>query len=242
MSPAARHPVLVLGAGPGLGLSIARRFGREGHPVALVARNANHLPALRQEGIDGIAIAADIRDPGRLHAAIATVTRELGPVGVAYYGPGAADPASRPAPILRTGPAELREAMRSFADPAVELAAAVLPGMIERGTGTLLFVTGLGAIVALPGLGALAVASAAVRTYALSLNAALKGTGVYSGALIIGGLIEGGDIHRHAVAAVGPGEAGHLPTLDPDVIAGAAWDLSIRREPPEAVFDALGLS
>jgi hypothetical protein len=35
--------VTIVGAGPGVGAAVARRFGREGHPVALVARNRDRL-------------------------------------------------------------------------------------------------------------------------------------------------------------------------------------------------------
>ena len=38
--------VVIIGAGPGLGLSTARRFAREGLPVALVARSEGKLKAL----------------------------------------------------------------------------------------------------------------------------------------------------------------------------------------------------
>jgi short-subunit dehydrogenase len=62
--------------------------------------------------------------------------------------------------------------MHSAVHPAVDLAGTVLPGMIDRRAGALLFAAGLGAVVPLPGLGALAVASAALRTYALTFNAA----------------------------------------------------------------------
>ncbi len=45
---------VVLGVGPGLGLSIARRFGRAGHPVAVVsrsdARHDHYLELLQAEG------------------------------------------------------------------------------------------------------------------------------------------------------------------------------------------------
>ncbi|MEV4621456.1 hypothetical protein AB0J74_22445 [Asanoa sp. NPDC049573] len=101
------------------------------------------------------------------------------------------------------------------------------------GGGALLFVTGLGAVVPLPFMGANAVAWAALRTYALTVNAALDGTGVYAGALVIGGLVEGGDIHRHAVSVAG---AAGLPTLDPAAIADVAWHLAgeLRRVPAPA--------
>ena len=48
--------IAVFGAGTGLGVSVARRFGREGYRVALVARRAEQLTALvttlGAEGID----------------------------------------------------------------------------------------------------------------------------------------------------------------------------------------------
>ena len=46
MSPA---PVVIVGAGPGIGLATARRFGREGYPLALVARDGAKLDALVAE-------------------------------------------------------------------------------------------------------------------------------------------------------------------------------------------------
>jgi len=239
----AQHPVLVAGAGPGLGLAIARRFGREGHPVALLSRTEDrhdgYLRSLREEGITAIAVAADVGRPEQVRAAVTTVTERLGPIGVLYYGPGAADPAARPTPILQTQVSEVSEATRALVHPAVDLTRLLLPGMVERGAGTLLFVAGLGAVVPLPGLGALAVASAALRTYALTTGAALAGTGVYAGALVIGGLVEGGDIHRHVVDTVGPDGTAGLPTLQPAEIADAAWQLAAGRDRPEATFNAL---
>ncbi|WP_344653332.1 SDR family NAD(P)-dependent oxidoreductase [Cryptosporangium japonicum] len=233
-------PVLIVGAGPGLGLSIARRFGRDGHPVALIARNQDRLDgyvaSLRGDGITAVAVAADVTDPGRTRAAVTTVTDRLGPIGTLYYGPGAADPTAHPAPIQQTEPHHLDEAIRALVRPALDLTGLVLPGMVERGDGTLLYVTGLGAVVPIPMLGALAPASAALRTYALTLNASLTDTGVYAGTLVIGGLIERGDIHRHAVAAFG---ADGLPTLDPDELADSAAELAATRSAPERVFNAL---
>jgi NAD(P)-dependent dehydrogenase (short-subunit alcohol dehydrogenase family) len=221
-------------------LSIARRFGREGHSVVLVSRNPerhkDYLAALGEDGIAAMAIAADVTDPEQTRVAVATATDRFGPVGVLYYGPGAADPSVRPATILEARPHDLDEAIRASVRPALDLTGLVLPGMIERGAGTLLYVTGLSSVVPLPMLGALAPASAALRTYALTLNAALPGTGVYVGTLVIGGLIERGDVYRHAVAAFG---AGTLPTLDPDVIAEAAARLAAGRDRAEIIFDVL---
>jgi hypothetical protein len=91
-----------------------------------------------------------------------------------------------------------------------------------------------------PALGALAVASAALRNYALTLSAGLAGTGVYAGTLTIGGLIERGDIYRFVTSAPGRfGDTG-IASLNPDEIADAAWDLYTARDRAEATFSSIG--
>lgn len=232
---------IVIGAGPGLGMSVAHRFGREGHKIVLVSRNpARHpgyLAALEAEGIEATAIAADVRDRDALLAAL----RGIGHVDVVYYGPGASDLNARPVPITSADVPAAQEAMRSVY-PAIDVVGAVLPGMLEHGDGGLLFAGGLSAIVPMPMLGGLALSSAALRNYALTLNAALTEKGIYAGTLTIGGLIERGDIHR-MVTSQQDGLDGldglSIPTLDPDTIADTAWDLYAKRDRAEAVFNAL---
>jgi hypothetical protein len=70
--------------------------------------------------------------------------------------------------------------------------------------------------------------------YVLTLHAALADRGVYVGALTIGGLITGGDIHRMLTE-----QGRRLPTLDPDAIAETAWRMAADRTDAEAVFDAM---
>jgi short-subunit dehydrogenase len=62
--------LIIIGAGPGLGLSLAKRFGERGFQVALVARSGARLDALANE-LDGLGIAgrgfvADVLDGERL--------------------------------------------------------------------------------------------------------------------------------------------------------------------------------
>src|SRR3954447_19590816 len=106
MPTTALPSIVVAGTGPGLGLAIARRFGREGHPVALLSRNPHrhegYLASLRSDGITAIALATDLTRPEQVHAAVSRATEQRGPVGVPYYGPAAADPTARPRPILET--------------------------------------------------------------------------------------------------------------------------------------------
>jgi NAD(P)-dependent dehydrogenase (short-subunit alcohol dehydrogenase family) len=65
---------VVVGAGPGLGAAAARRFGREGHPVGLIARSAASLETiaagLASEGITTATESADVTDEKALTAAL----------------------------------------------------------------------------------------------------------------------------------------------------------------------------
>lgn len=58
--------IAIVGAGPGMGLAIARTFGSRGFDVALVARNQAKLDdlvgTLEAEGITAAGFPADVRD------------------------------------------------------------------------------------------------------------------------------------------------------------------------------------
>lgn len=234
--------VLVAGAGPGLGMSIARRFGRAGHRVALVsrtdARHAGYVAALADAGIEAAAFAADVREPEQ----VAGVLRRIEAPEIVYYGPSAFDEASaHPSPILKADRASVQTAM-TWVYAAVDLVGLVLPAMLDRGRGGLLFAGGLSSVVPMPALGNLALSSAALRNYAVTLNAALAEHGVYAGTLTIGGLVERGDIHTFVTSKPEQfgSAAGH--TLDPDDLADTAWALYSRRDRAEAVFNTLAAS
>lgn len=237
-----RKTAVIVGAGPGLGMSMARRFGAEGYAVALISRSPERHPGyvaeLAAAGVEAAGFAADVHDRERVLAALDEITVRFGPVGLLYYGPGAADVTAMPEPITQTTSGDVRKAM-GVVYAAVDVVGHVLPGMVDRGEGGLLFAGGLGAVLPMPPLGALAPAAAALRTYALTLHAALAGQGVYAGSLTIGGLIEGGDIHRYIAADPARLAALGAKTLDPDAIAGTAWDMVTRRDRAEETFSAL---
>jgi short-subunit dehydrogenase len=56
--------IAIIGAGEGLGFSLAQKFGANGFQVALVARNKTKLDAivekLKREGIEAAAFVADV--------------------------------------------------------------------------------------------------------------------------------------------------------------------------------------
>ncbi|MDT7788554.1 MAG: hypothetical protein QOF58_6973 [Pseudonocardiales bacterium] len=233
MSPTA----VVLGVGPGLGMSIAHRFGREGYEIVLIsrstARHAGYLAELAEAGVKAKAYAVDVRDREKLLSTL----DEIGPVDVVYYGPGASDFDAMPGEITSTTSAEAKAAM-DWVYPAIDVTRHVLAGVVER-NGGLLFAGGLSSVVPMPMLGAFAVGSAALRNYAVTLNAALADKGAYAGTLTIGGVIERGDIHRTVERK--PEQFGNLAghTLNPDEVAETAWQMFVKRDRAEEVFNVL---
>ncbi|MFD4670106.1 SDR family NAD(P)-dependent oxidoreductase [Lentzea sp. NPDC058450] len=233
MSPTA----VVLGAGPGLGMSIAHRFGREGYEVVLISRrgerHAGFLGELAAAGVKARAFAVDLFDREQVKSTLDAV----GPVDVLYYGPAAINMDVLPPEISATTSDEVRAAMDSVY-AGIDITQLVLPGVIERGGG-LLFAGGLSSVQPMPVLGALALSSAAIRNYAVTLNASLAEKGVYAGTLTIGGVIGRSDIHQ--VVKANPDQFGGLAdkTLDPDEIAETAWRMFVQRDRAEEIFSVL---
>ncbi len=88
-----RKVCAIVGVGPGLGMAIARRFGREGFALALVARNPDTLlglrDVLRAEGHEAVAFRADAASPSDLERALTEVAETLGHPAVLVYNAAA---------------------------------------------------------------------------------------------------------------------------------------------------------
>jgi NADP-dependent 3-hydroxy acid dehydrogenase YdfG len=85
--------IVVVGAGAGVGASVARRFGREGYDVALLARSADRLESLgtslQAEGITTGWAAADTTDGPALTQAIVRFGGHAGRIDVLHFNPSA---------------------------------------------------------------------------------------------------------------------------------------------------------
>lgn len=83
--------IAIIGAGPGLGAAVARKFGREGFSVALISRDQTKLETMVKEleadGVSARAYAADVREPATLEAALESAAAELGPITALQYSP-----------------------------------------------------------------------------------------------------------------------------------------------------------
>lgn len=138
----------IIGAGPGLGMASAKKFGHEGFSVALIARNEEKLQRLvsqlREEGITADAFTADIRDRDSLKSALDTAAAQLGTIEVVQYSPVPAREFMKP--VLETQPEDLNGPLELSVLGPVTVVQQVLGGMRELGRGTFLFPNGGSAV------------------------------------------------------------------------------------------------
>ncbi|MEH0420779.1 SDR family NAD(P)-dependent oxidoreductase [Streptomyces sp. B21-083] len=229
--------IAVFGAGTGLGVSVARRFGREGFRVALVARRKERLETLvaqlADEGIEAAAFIADLSDPTRVPALVEAIRDRFGRIDVVEYGPSGGTPSFTPAIALDA--ATLESLAGLFLLTPVEVFHAVLPEMRERGDGAVLMTTGYSAVQPMPHMSGPGPVMSAARNYLYSLNAELAGTGVYAGTLTIAALITGSEsAETFTPPADEPADtedAGPaFPSVHPDQLAEHYWDMYTRRD------------
>src|SRR5690242_11280039 len=81
----------VIGAGPGIGNSVARRFAAGGMQVALLARRDNS-DAARAIGESARAFACDCEKASSITDALTAVGHDLGPVDVLVYNAAVVKP------------------------------------------------------------------------------------------------------------------------------------------------------
>ena len=173
-----RRPVIVAGASSGIGAATAEELGRRGYPVALGARRADKCAELaekiRAAGGEAIAIPLDVTDPQSVKGFVHRATDELGDIEVLVAGAG--DTFSGRLHEISTDTFESQIQIHLIG--ANRLATAVLPGMIERQRGDLIFVGSDVALRQRPHMGAYGAAKAALVSMVTNLQMELEGTGV----------------------------------------------------------------
>jgi NAD(P)-dependent dehydrogenase (short-subunit alcohol dehydrogenase family) len=225
--------IALVAAGGRLGLSLGKIFGGHGFDVALIARSPERLSELTgklaAEGVTAAGFPADVTDCSALAAALDSAAGRFGRIDVLHYS----SPGTGTTEALRsTGPLDvtvdsLRPQVESICYGAITATRAVLPAMLAAGTGTLLYTTGGSSVTPAPVFVSAGMAGAALRKWALPLNGALAGTGVYAGHIAIGVWIAGT-----------PGAPEGVPLKGPDDIARIYWDLHTSREPAEHLISA----
>ncbi|WP_084078102.1 SDR family NAD(P)-dependent oxidoreductase [Demequina sp. NBRC 110057] len=181
----------IVGAGPGLGAAVARRFGREGFSVALIARDEAKLDDLVEElaadGVTAKPYLADVRNGRQLEAALADAAGELGPITALQYSPLPSRDYLKP--VLDTDPALALEALRFSALGLMHAARAVLPSMREAGDGSIILINGGTSVKSRAGFAGTSIAFPAETAYGEMLHEQLSDEGIRVRQLVIPGAI-----------------------------------------------------
>ena len=183
--------VLILGAGSGLSASVARRFGREGFAVSLVARREQALDDLaneiRGEGITVDTATADAADPHGFRTALEGLAERITP-GVVVYNAALITSDS----ILDIDEDYVLSSYAVNVLGAISAAQVFTPAMREAGSGTFLATGGSAGVDPQPAYASLALGKAGLRAAVSLLHKELKDDGVHASSITIYGPIAPG--------------------------------------------------
>ena len=178
-SPLAGRLAVVTGGSSGIGLATAKALAQAGVRVVLVARSEARLAAAAEElarigGPAPMALACDVADPEAVLAMARTVKRDAGTPDILVNNAGI----GHWAPVVDLPLERIRAVLAVNFFGAVHCTKAVLPAMLARGRGTLVFVSsGFGALP-FPYTAAYCASKHALNGFAGSLRAEVEPHGL----------------------------------------------------------------
>jgi len=183
---------LIVGAGPGIGQSVALAFAREGYAIALAARHPARLEELCRElakdGTPTRSYAADAADEASLRALFAAVRQDFAELEVVIYNPAAHQPGK---PTTLTGE-QLAADFRVNVTGALVCAQEAAQTMKERGRGTILLTGGGFAHEPAANYASLSLGKAALRNLTYSLAQELGAHGIHVATVTVYGFVQSG--------------------------------------------------
>jgi 3-oxoacyl-[acyl-carrier protein] reductase len=211
-APLAGQVALVTGASTGIGRQLGHALAAHGAAVAGLARGEERLRAAMDEiagatGSPVLALAADVTDAAAVHAAVARVADELGPVDLLVNNAGLIDAAE--VPVWAADGEQWWAVVASHIRGPLLLIQAVVPAMVERGRGRVVnLASGMGTR-AVPEYSAYSVGKAGLIRVTEALAASLQGSGVHAFNLAPG-------LVRTEMTSAMPKWAGHTSWTPPE--------------------------
>lgn len=203
---------LIVGAGPGLGASLARTFARDGMRVIVAARSHDRLESIARETGAGV-LTCDATDVAAVSTLFDAATEQLGaaPEVVVYN----ASQRVR-GPFVDVDPVAVARAVSVTAYGAFLVGQQAARRMLPTRQGAILFTGASAGVKGYPQSAAFAMGKFALRGLAQSMARELAPQGIHVGHVVIDGAIRP------------PGEAadgGNDDRLDPDAIASTYLQL-----------------
>jgi short-subunit dehydrogenase len=226
--------IAIIGVGPGVGMSVARKFGSEGFAVALLARRKDKLEEyvaqLSQEGIESRAYVADVTDRAGLIESLGRAKAEMGSIDVVEYSPASrADALVPPRDVTIDN---VQPFLDQFILSPIAVVQEVLPDMLEAGDGALLFCTAASAMRPVPFSSNFAIGAGGLLNYTRALHDSLRADGIYAGIVAIAGLVIE---PKDAASTEAGGAPSTLPAYAPEEVADLFWELYTKRDRAEAI-------
>lgn len=185
MSPE-RRVVLITGATGPLGHAVVRRFAGDGARLVLVGTDRGRLDtaaagaALADDA--WLPVVGDLRDPATARAAVADADAHFGRVDVLLHLVGGWAGGT---PVVDLDPAEITSMLDQHLWTTLNLAQAVVPGMVSRGYGRLLAVSSPFAANPGPRGAGYAIAKSAEEILLRSLAREVGGSGVTANVVVV---------------------------------------------------------
>lgn len=218
-----RGVVAVVGVGPGLGFSIARRFAREGYSVVVLSRTYEKLARLvvqlmaLERTAHVSAISIDCSDPQSVRDAFESV-RSIGVVEVLVYNVNVQ--LSCPLPhFLDINPESFQQSLTLPSLGAFHSVQQVLPGMLQRRRGTILFTGAMASTQGEAGSAELACGKFALRALSQCLSKEFQSQGIHVAHIILDGVVR----CNRSEGIIGQ------PFLDPDGVAEVYWQIHMQQ-------------
>ncbi len=196
------RPAVVTGASSGIGRATAAALAAKGHPVVLGARRVSECEdaaaAIRSEGGEAVAIHLDLADDESVERFAAAAVDTLGAVEIVVSNAAQ----NMAGAVLDTDAASLEHVLAVNITGTHRLVRALLPDMVDRRRGDVVFVTSDVAERPRPTMAAYVTSKWGLEGYVRSLQMELEGTGV-----------------RATILRPGPTLTGMGMDWDPDVTA-----------------------
>jgi NAD(P)-dependent dehydrogenase (short-subunit alcohol dehydrogenase family) len=215
-----KQPIaVVVGVGPGLGAALARRFASE-YAVALVARGEDKLKAFADEiakaGGHALPVSADVSKADDIARAFETIRNQLGDADALLYN-AAMRPFGR---LMETKPSTFENTWRVATFGAFLCAQQVVPAMLKRGSGIILFTGATAGVKPFPTSAAFGPAKFALRGLGQVLARDLGPQGIHVAYVNVDGAIDMPFIRQRFP------DIKDEDMLKPSAIADAYWHLA----------------
>jgi NAD(P)-dependent dehydrogenase (short-subunit alcohol dehydrogenase family) len=204
LNPSAKPVLAVIGVGPGIGEAVSHHFASKGFVVALIARTESKLEKVQKTINDDVGTiaskyyVADARSESSLQSTFASIKADLGPVDVLIYNAGSRR--FTPRNILETSSEEFENFTRINLFGAFFAAKCVLPDMLAKSSGTIIFTGATGSIRGNAGVSSFSPGKFGLRSLSQIIAREFQSSGIHAAHLIVDGPVEsdivGGFVRR----------------------------------------------